>query len=161
MSPCAVPDTPISRFLFMGYDRLHAELVRLLDAARETSISFAAMTQLEILPAIEALRELTAQPGRRIPDPNKPSFSDALYSLGLTPEVVRTWRRRTAADEAIQDILALGGKKPNGKAAQRAKQATAVKHLARLVETVLSGDESRAERLAMALNDLYGGFPLS
>jgi hypothetical protein len=161
MSPCAVPETPISRFLSMGYDGLHKELIRLLDAARETSISFAAMTQLEILPAIEALRELTAQPGRRVPDPSRPSFSDALYSLGLTPEVVRTWRRRTAADEAIQDILLPGGKKPNGKAAQRAKQTTAVKHLARLVETVLSGDESRAERLAMALNNLYAGFPLS
>lgn len=161
MSPCAVPDTPISRFLSMGYDGLHKELTRLLDAARETSISFAAMTQLEILPAIEALRELTAQPGRRVPDPSRPSFSDALYSLGLTPEVVRTWRRRTESDREIEERLIGKPKKATGKAAQRANSAAALKHLATLVNAVLNGDEDRAERLAMAINDFYGGFPLS
>jgi hypothetical protein len=90
------------QFKELGYDKLHSELKKMLAQARRMTLWFNAAERRNLLPALFAMKELVAQPGRREPDPSKPNWEDECRLLGITPEVVRQWKSRTAAETDIR-----------------------------------------------------------
>ena len=102
------------------------------------------------LPALQAMHDKVAQPGRRgEPNSERPNWEDECRSLGLTPEIVRQWKRRTQADTDIRHLLGEEPKKP-GKGATEDRNALAAKHLEQICRAVLNGDDILAEKLASA-----------
>jgi hypothetical protein len=144
------------QFKELGYARLHKELLKMISQSRRLMTWFDAGERLNMLPALLAMKDLVAQPGRREPDPSKPNWEDECRILGITPEVVRQWKKRTAAETDIRTIV---GEKPKAQSAKddaAARAAQAMKRLQALVEAVVEGDEARAEKLAYAYAQIYG-----
>src|SRR5215831_18586765 len=81
------------------------------------------------LPALQAMHDKVAQPGRRgEPNSERPNWEDECRSLGLTPEIVRQWKRRTQADTDIRHLL--GGRAEEARqSATEDRNALAAKHL--------------------------------
>jgi hypothetical protein len=100
------------------------------------------------------MHEKVAQPGRRTPDPNQPNWEDECRSLGITPELVRQWKRRTQAETDIRHLLGKEDQRP-GKKTSSEVNAQALKDLERICRTVLGGDEIVAEQMALALAERY------
>ena len=142
----------------MSYQELHRELKHMLGRAQHLSVQFEAVERVNLLPALQAMHDKVAQPGRRgEPNPRTPTWEEECRSLGITPELVRQWRRRIQAEFDIRHLL---GEEPNkpGKRVED-KNALAAKHLQQLCRLVLSdreGDDVRAEQLAAALAERYG-----
>src|SRR5215475_15112552 len=97
------------------------------------------------------MHDKVAQPGRRCePNPRTPTWEEECRSLGITPELVRQWRRRIQAEFDIRHLL---GEEPNKGGGKRVedKNALAAEHLQKLCKLVLSdreGDDERAQQLA-------------
>jgi hypothetical protein len=139
----------------MGYEKLHKHLISMLNQAHRISRWFNAAERLDLLPALMAMRDLTAQPGRRDPESNPvPDWNEECLALGINANVVRQWKHRTATDTDLRTMLGEESGKP-GKRSSSA-EADAIKHLQRLVQAVIDGKEEEAERLALALAEHYG-----
>ena len=139
----------------MSYEELLRTLKEMLKQAQRLSVWFNAAERVNLLPALQAMRDKVAQPGRREePDPNKPTWEQVCRILGITPAQVRMWKQRTQTDTDIRHLL---GEQPNkpGKSTE-ATNAQAVKHLEALCKSVLEGDDRRAEQLAAAIAERYG-----
>jgi hypothetical protein len=134
----------------MGYAALHRELIRMLKQAQRQVAWFNLDERAKLLPALQAMHNLVAQPGRRIADPDKPNWDDECRLLGISPDLVRKWKQRTAADTDIRVLL---GEKP--KPGQKPSASEATRHLKALVEAVLGGQDDRAEDLAMVYEEIY------
>lgn len=142
------------QFADMSYQELHRTLKEMLGRAQRLSVWFNAVERVNLLPALQAMHDKVAQPGRREPNPGQPTWEQECRSLGITPEQVRRWKRRTQADTDIRHLI---GEEPNppGKRVED-RNAQAAQHLAQLCKLVLDGDEEHAERLAAALAERYG-----
>jgi hypothetical protein len=143
------------QFAEMSYDHLHHKLKEMIERAQRLSVVFNAVERVNLLPALQAMHDKVAQPGRRERDPNQPTWDDECRSLGIAPEQVRQWRRRTQAETDIRHPLGEERNPPPGKRAED-RNAQAAKHLAQLCTLVLNGEEEQAERLAAALAERYG-----
>ena len=141
-------------FSEMSYAELHRELKRMLGQAKRMTIWFNAVERVNLLPALMAMKEKVAQPGRREPDPTKPNWEDECRSLGITPEMVRQWKTRTQVETDIRHLL---GEEPSKSGRHTPDpNARAMKHLADICKAVLTGDEMRAEQLAASFAERYG-----
>lgn len=143
------------QFANMSYRELHRKLKDMLGQAQRLSVWFNAAERLNLLPALQAMHDKVAQPGRRAEaNPHTPTWEQECRSLGITPEQVRQWKRRTQADTDIRHLL---GEEPNppGKRVED-RNAQAANHLAQLCKLVLDDDDVHAEQLAAALAERYG-----
>ena len=127
----------------------------MIGQAQRLSVLFNGVERVNLLPALQAMHDKVAQPGKRgEPDPNKPTWEEECRTLGITPELVRQWKRRTQTETDIRHLL---GDKPNkpGKRVEE-KNAMAAKHLQQLCDLVLNGDEIHAEQFALGVAERYG-----
>jgi hypothetical protein len=143
------------QFADMSYQGLHRKLKEMIERAQQLSVSINAVARVNLLPALQAMHDKVAQPGRRERNPNQPTWDDECRMLGITPEQVRQWKRRTQTDTDIRHLL---GEMPNkpGKGKSEDRIALAAKHLEMICKSVLDGDEKRAEQLAMAFAERHG-----
>jgi len=153
-----VGDKPLSygEYKALGYQKLHKQLAKMMSQTHRISRWFDAGERLNLLPALMAMRDLTAKPGRREPNSSHvPDWTEECYLLGINANVVRQWKRRTAAETDIRHLL---GEEPNTpkRAGGGNANADAVKHLQRLVRAIVNGSEEEAERLALAIAERYG-----
>jgi hypothetical protein len=137
----------------MSFEELLKALKAMLAQAGRMIVWFDKSERVNLLPALQAMHDKVAQPGRRIPDPQKPNWEDVCRMLGITPNLVKQWKHLTQTDTDIRHLL--GEQPPQPKRSTAATQAEAVKHLQMLVTAVLNGDEERAEALAAALAERY------
>jgi DNA-binding transcriptional MerR regulator len=146
--------SPIEHYRNLGYTRLMAEIERMLAKVRTITLALSESERAELQPALEALHDLTAAPGRRIPDANAPTFQEACDALGLSAATVRAWRRRTLSEAEICQRM---GEQPrkSPKTKQRERDVMALQQLKALVTAIVHGQEDRAERLAFTLQDIY------
>ena len=151
-------DKPLSygEYKALGYQKLHKQLTKMLAQTHRISQWFDAGERLNLLPALMAMRDLTAKPGRREPNASPmPDWTEECYLLGISANVVRQWKHRTAAETDIRHLL---GEEPNTpkRTGGGNANADAVKHLQRLVRAIVNGSEEEAERLALAIAERYG-----
>ena len=144
----------VEQFKALGYDKLHKELVRMIGQSKRIAVWFDEGERTHLLPALVAMRDLVAQPGRREPDPDKPSWQEECLRLGITPELVRQWKTRTASEQQIRRML---GEEPkvSARGAGREDVVKLKRHLEALAQAVLDGQEEKAEALAQAAADEY------
>jgi hypothetical protein len=138
----------------LGYTKLHAELKRMLAQAERITKMFNAGSRHRLLPALYAMRELTAAPGQRSDIEPRPSWESECRLLGITAEQVRQWKHRTAAETDIRHLV--GEERALREKNTAPSNARALAHLARLTAAVLDGNEVEAEKLAMAYQEVYG-----
>jgi len=137
----------------LGYDKLHRELKKIIAQSQRVIVWFNEGERASLLPALQAMKDLVAQPGRRDPDPNKPNWADECMKLGITPEQIRQWKTRTGAESDISYLL---GKQPKAASVSASgADKIALKYLVRLTKAVINGDEVEAERVASAVAELY------
>lgn len=141
----------------MGQEGLIIEVRRILSQSRRLVIWFKKAEQLDLLPALTALKQLSARPGRRQVDPEKPGWQEVCRSLDISPEMVRQWRLRTQSEHDIRRLLGEIENVPRKKTFDevaldipRFKKA-----VGRLVQFVLDAEFDEAERAAMDLAELY------
>ena len=142
------------QLMAMSYEDLLRKAKDMLGQERRLMTWFNASARLSLLPILQALHDKVAQPGKRgEPDPRNPNWEQVCRLLGVTPEQVRQWKRRTQTDTDIRHLL--GEERPRpGKREDNNGQAK--QHLARLCTLVLSGDDIRAEQYAAAIVERYG-----
>jgi hypothetical protein len=106
------------------------------------------------------MHDKVAQPGKRRdltgPDPKQPNWEDVCRILGITPDIVRVWRMRTAANTDIRHLL--GEEERRKQKQEKARAATAaevLRQLQLLVTAVLNGEDEAAEAIAAALAERY------
>jgi len=95
---------------------------------------------------LQALHEIVAQPGRRTVDPTRPNWDEICEQVGITPEMVRHWKQRTATETDIRRLL--GEQSPSPGKREPDKLAEAFKELRRIVQTNQRHDTPLAEELA-------------
>jgi hypothetical protein len=142
----------------MSYEELFQELKRMLARAGRQMVWFNRAERVNLLPALQAMRDKVARPGRRSdlagPNPSQPTWEDVCRMLAISPDLVKKWKRRTQAETDIRYLLGEEPTKP--KKSQEEQNRDAVKHLRLLVTEVLNGSEETADRLALALAERYG-----
>ena len=151
-------DKPLSygEYKALGYERLHKQLKKMLAQTHRISRWFDAGERLNLLPALMAMRDLTAKPERREPNSSTvPDWTEECYLLGISANVVRQWKHRTAAETDIRHLLGEETSIPKSGGGTNTN-SDAVKHLQRLVQAVVNGSEKEAERLALAIAERYG-----
>src|ERR1017187_4387451 len=79
----------VKDYASLGYDKLHKEILKMVQQAEHATVWFNTDKQLRLLPALTALKGLVAQPGRRFVVTGQPGWEDECRSLGLTAEQVR------------------------------------------------------------------------
>src|SRR2546425_607942 len=89
----------------MSFDQLYKELKSLIAQATRKTIWSNRELQERLLPAFMAMKELTAQPGKRKEDPRHPTFEQVCERLGVAPATIRSWKRRTAAEFDLRQML--------------------------------------------------------
>ena len=142
------------KFSQMSYEELLEKLKEMLAQAQRLTAWFNAGERLKLLPALQAMHDKVAQPGRRVPDPDKPNWADVCRILGLTPDLIKKWKQRTQTETDIHHLLGEDFRK-SAKGKPDDPQALK-KQLGLLCTAVLNGEEERAEQLAMALSERYG-----
>jgi hypothetical protein len=128
----------------------------LLDALRQAasnlhsaSMRLSEEVRLHLLPALLVLRERYMQPGRRQPIPGKPTYYQVLHSLGLKPDTVRKWFKRTAAADDVLELLGSPRRKRSARPRQIGESDQILLAAAdRMAAAVLSGNIAGATRLA-------------
>jgi hypothetical protein len=138
----------------LTYEELLRELKAMVAQAQRQVIWFNRAAREKLLVALTAMRDKVSQPGRRVVDPSKPNWEDVCGILGITPDIVRKWKHRTAAETDSRHLL--GEEEQQPKPSQEQQNREALKHLERLVTAVLNGEDELAERLAAALAERYG-----
>lgn len=147
------------QFADMPYQELHNELKKMIQQAKRLSIWFTAGERFNLLPALQAMHDKVAQPGRRtdLREAAGPTWDAECQSLGITPELFRQWKRRTQTDTDIQHLLGEKPKEP-GMKKQSGENAQAVRDLHKLCIAVLENDYDgiKAEEIALAIAERYG-----
>ena len=143
-------------FAEMTYSELHRELKKMLGQAKRMTVWFNAVERVNLLPALLAMKEKVAQPGRREPDPNKPNWEDECRSLGITPDIVKKWKQRTQTESDIRHLIGEEPNRPAPRSSDSVNGALAVKHLQDLCKAVLEDDTTKAESMALTLIERYG-----
>jgi hypothetical protein len=145
----------------LGYEKLHAELERMLAQADRQIRLFNLRAHKQILVALAALKELTHAEGRRTdinPDPDNPDFEEALLRLRLNAARVRKWKQRSASEKDIGYLV--GEVRPQRmrreSAVTDADFRNAVEMALRMSQAVLDGDYIQAEQLAERYEEKYG-----
>ncbi|WP_162601761.1 hypothetical protein [Occallatibacter savannae] len=138
-------------FESLGYERLHDLLLYLIRGCQNTTFVYDAATRRALLPALTAMKRLTTQPGRRIPD-QIPSYEEECILLGLSAALVRKWKRKTATDLDLRFLL---GEKPLQPRTKTQIPSVEYRRLKLLVESVISGDLRRVEELAHRWHEEY------
>jgi hypothetical protein len=136
----------------MGFEELLKALKAMLAQAGRMVTWFNKSERINLLPALQAMHDKVAQPGRRIPDPSKPNWEDVCRMLGITPNLVKQWKYLTQTETDIRHLL---GEQPPQAKRTSANHTEALRHLQELVTAVLNGDEERAEVIASALAERY------
>jgi hypothetical protein len=95
----------VEEYKEMGYEALHKEVAGMISLAQRLVTWRGRAEHFGLLPALTALQQLTAQPGRRIPIPGVPSWREECELLGITAEVVRQWRSRTQSEKDMRMML--------------------------------------------------------
>ena len=85
------------QFADMSYQEQHRTLKEMLGQAQRLSVWFNAVERVNLLPALQAMHDKVPQPGRREPNPDQSTWEQECRSLGIEPEQVRQWKRRTQA----------------------------------------------------------------
>src|SRR6202035_1571246 len=152
MSPKKAPLT-YTEYKSLGYEKLHEELLRMLQARRRMVVWFNAAERSNLLPALMAMRDIVAQRGRREIDPDRPSWAGECTRLGITPEVVRQWKFQTASEQDIRHLIEEEQRIPR----RRKPPDQTKRHLAALVQAIIDGDDKRAEQLAHRFQEMYPG----
>ena len=103
-----------------------------------------------LLPALLELRERCMQPGRRTPIPGRPTYYEALRSLGLKPDTVRKWFRPTVSAAAVLELLGERGqgKRPPRSAVEESAARLLLAAADKIVAALLDGKIDAATRLA-------------
>jgi hypothetical protein len=138
----------------MDYEELFKTLNDMIKQAQRMVVWFGSHERIGLLPALQAMKDKVAQPGRRIVDPKEPNWEDVCRMLGITPDLVRTWRMRTAANTDIRHLVGEERPKPQLSPEQESKEAK--RHLKRLCLEVVNGDMIAAYNLASRLVEEYG-----
>jgi hypothetical protein len=141
-------------FQRMDYPQLHRELKKMLAQAQRVITWFDSAERKNLLPALQAMHDLVAQPGRREPDPSKPNWADECQILGITPEMVRQWKSRTATETDIRRLVGEEPTQPRRSPQDRNREA--VQTLQRLAQAVLEGKDEDAEHIAQFAAERYG-----
>ena len=140
----------------MGQERLTIEVRRILGQSRRLVIWCKKAEQLDLLPALVALKELSTCPGRREVDPEKPGWQEVCRSLGISAEMVRQWRLRTQSEHDIRTLLGETENVPRKKTLEVPLDVPKFKKaVGRLVQFVLDAEFDEADRAAMDLAELY------
>ena len=143
----------VKDYASLGYDKLHRELLKMVQQAERSTIWFNSDKQLRLLPALTAMKSLVAQPGRRFLVAGQPGWEDECRSLGLTAEQVRQWRKRTASDMSIGVLL---GEERNGPKKRVPAITQEYRRMVMLAKAVVDGEEAKAEKIAQAIVEEYG-----
>ena len=137
----------------LGYDKLHKEILKMVQQAEHATVRFNTDKQLRLLPALTAMKGLVAQPGRRFVVTGQPGWEDECRSLGLTAEQVRQWKKRTASDMSIRVLLGEEKDAPKKRAPALTQE---YRRMVMLAKAVVDGDEAKAEKIAQAIVEEYG-----
>jgi len=143
----------VKDFASLGYERLHREILKMVQQAERMSTCFNEDKQLRLLPALTAMKSLVAQPGRRFVITGQPGWEDECRSLGLTAEQVRQWRKRTDSDLSIGALLGEEKNPPKKRAPALTQE---YRRMVMLAKAVADGDDKKAEKLAEAIIEEYG-----
>jgi hypothetical protein len=147
-----VPQT-VRDYASIGYDKLHKELLKMVQEAERTTVQFNTDKQLRLLPALTAMKSLVAQPGRRFLVAGQPGWEDECRLLGLSAEQVRQWKKRTASDMSIGTLL---GEEKNATKKRAPALTQEYRRMAMLAKAVVDGEEAKAEKIAQAIVEEYG-----
>src|ERR1035441_5577125 len=131
----------------LGYDKLHKEILKMVQQAEHATVWFNTDKQLRLLPALTALKSLVAQPGRRFLVAGQPGWEDECRSLGLTAEQIRQWKKRTASEMSIGALL---GEEKNAPKKRAPALTQEYRRMVMLAQAVVNGDEDKAEKIAQA-----------
>ena len=94
------------QFLEMSYGELLRTLKDMLKQAQRLSVWFNAAERVNLLPALQAMHDKVAQPGKRSePNADKPTWEQVCRILGITPGQVRMWKQRTQTDTDLRHLL--------------------------------------------------------
>jgi hypothetical protein len=98
----------VKQYRDMGYEKLHLELKRLLSQGEDKTawilgrdykgppiVWFNEDKRLQLLPALEAIKKLVAQPGRRSQTAGLPCWEEECRLLGIKAATVRKWKQRS------------------------------------------------------------------
>ena len=143
----------VKDYASLGYDKLHRELLKMVQQAERSTIWFNSDKQLRLLPALTAMKSLVAQPGRRFLVAGQPGWEDECRSLGLTAEQVRQWRKRTASDMSIGVLLGEEKNRPKKRSPALTQE---YRRMVMLAKAVVDGEEAKAEKIAQAIVEEYG-----
>jgi hypothetical protein len=138
----------------MDYHELHKELMRLIKQSARTMRWFNVEKRDYLLPALAAMQKKVSQPGRRFPTSGMPDWQEECRLLGITAELVRKWKQRTASETDIRKML--GETEYQQHLKQKAPPSAELLQLQRLCEAVLAGEEKAAERIANRCAEVYG-----
>lgn len=142
----------VAEYEAMGYEKLFKEVDQMLKQGQRLLTWFGKDERIILLPALTALKNLCARPGRRIPIPGQPDWQETLLRLGLNHEQVKKWRQRTASET---DIRTLVGEDRSNHRTPPPSAAHVLKQLQLLSIAVLNGDEDKAEMMAAAFAERY------
>jgi hypothetical protein len=106
----------------------------------------------QLLPALLAMKEKVAQPGRRFPTEGLPNWEEECKLLGIHPAAVRKWKERTQSEADLRMML---GEQPRPPKERHAPPSRELHRLQQLVQAVLDGDEDAAEHLAQQFAEEY------
>jgi hypothetical protein len=143
----------VKDYASLGYEKLHKELLKMVEQAERSTVRFNTDKQLRLLPALTAMKSLVAQPGRRFLVAGQPGWEDECRSLGLTAEQVRQWKKRTASDMSIGALLGEEKSQPKKCAPAMTQE---YRRMVMLAKAVVDGEEAKAEKIAQAIVEEYG-----
>lgn len=147
----------VKQYAEMGYDKLHRELLRMIREAERTVVQFNQSKQIQMLPALTAMKTLVAKPGRRFVVPGQPGWEEECRSLGIDPATVRQWKKRTGTEMDIRALLGESSEPKKKEAAVLDEARTLTYHrLVKLTKLILNGKDDEAEKMAHSIADEYG-----
>lgn len=141
----------VKQYRELGYEKLHAELKRLIMQSNRTMVWLNRERQVQMLPALMAMKSLVAAPGRRFPTPGMPNWEEECGLLGINPATIRQWKKRTGAE---QDMRAMVGEEREPRV-RHMPPSLELHKLQMLCDAVLS-DSEQAEKLALEIAEEYG-----
>jgi hypothetical protein len=131
-------------------DELLRDLRRAASELHSTSVRMTEEVRQHLLPGLLVLRERYMQPGRRIPDPDRPTYYEVLSSLNLKPDTVRKWFNRPAGADVVLELLG-ESRKPIGRSRPRSDDSAAQLLLVaadKMAAELLKGNITAATRSA-------------
>ena len=138
----------------MTYEEFHRYLVTQLDIHKRAGLERALHLRQNVLPALAAMKEMTAKPGaRKDIKSGEVGWQDECYLLEISAELVRKWKQKTASEAEILALLEEPKKKK--KEAKPKSNAAMVRMLAvKLAKAVCSENNADAIRLALEILEM-------